>query len=103
MDPRRTAAPRQSRPRLLNHRRANIGAEAAIAQILKIDFLFAPDEFDSAQRRLARLGFALFELMDCPLGQADTQPEFALTPAKHGARKPDLGRERISFKLAKLV
>jgi hypothetical protein len=86
-----------------NHCGANADAETAVAEIIEFDALLAPDIFHCAHRRAARLRVALFELMDCPLGQANANGEFALAPAEHSPCEPDLGRKRISLEPAELA
>ena len=86
----------------VDHRRANADTKAAVADIFKFDILFAPDEVKRARGCPSRLRFALLQLVDRPLRQADAQTKLALAPTEHGARQPDLGRKGMSLEPAQL-
>ena len=77
--------------------------EAAVAEILKLDPLLAPDKFHGAHGRPARLGFALLELVNRALTQTDVSTELTLAPAKHGTREPNLGSKSMPLEPASLA
>ncbi len=64
----------------------NVHLKAAIPPVTEFDFLCPPNLFESVRGFAPRLRFALLQLVNCPLGQANAQPEFGLAPAEHGPR-----------------
>src|SRR5262245_9662249 len=60
------------------HRGSNADAKAAVADVLKFDILFAPDKLKCAHGCPTRLRFALLQLVDRALRQANAESELAL-------------------------
>jgi hypothetical protein len=66
----------------VEQRRADDDAETAIGQILEFNALPAPNFFNCVNGRSSRLGVAVFELVNGPLGQADVDAKFAFNSSR---------------------
>jgi hypothetical protein len=74
--------------------RMNVHLKAAILSISEINLLCSPNLFECFDRLTARFGVPRFQLVDRPLGQADTPRELGLIPAQDSAGQPDFGCKR---------
>ena len=93
----RASASRPCRRRSVEDGRANDDPEATIGQLFEFDILLAPDRLERLDRRTPRLRLSLLQLVDCPLGQADTRTELCLAPAEYGAGQPNFGGKAMPF------
>jgi len=73
--------------------RMNVHLKAAIPSISEINLLCSPNLFECFDRLTARFGVPRFQLVDCPLGEANSSPKLRLTPTEHGASRSDFGCE----------